>query len=109
MRNIQLRAINKSSPADVHAQCKAFRTIFYRTFGQTAPDYITNERHSLSRAFTFPTDPRVDRIVANFMSSALFFDLRILVHAAQDPVNPENLTHDALFAVVDKAIASLPD
>lgn len=67
---------------------------------QTAPDYVTNERHSLSRALTFPTDPRVDRIVANFMSSsvcALFFDLRILVHVAQDPVKPENLTHDALF------------
>ena len=43
---------------------------------------------------TFPTDPKVDRIVANFLNNslALFFDLQILVHvnAAQAPgVNPE--------------------
>jgi len=29
-------------------------------------------------------------------------------HAAQAPFNPENLTHIALLAVVEKAIASLP-
>ena len=111
MRNVQLRAINKAAPADVHAQCKAFRTIFRRAFGPATPDDIANERHSGSRALTFPTDHKVDRIVANFMSSPLselFFDLQILIHAAQAPVNPENLTHDALLVVVDKAIALLP-
>ena len=111
MRNVQLRAINKAAPADVHAQCKAFRTIFRRAFGRATPDDIANERHSGSRALTFPTDHKVDRIVASFMSSPLselFFDLQILIHAAQAPVNPENLTHDALLVVVDKAIALLP-
>ena len=39
--------------------------------------------------------------------SELFFDLQILIHAAQAPVNPEILTHDALV-VVDKVIALLP-
>ncbi|KAF8804615.1 hypothetical protein BYT27DRAFT_6693416 [Phlegmacium glaucopus] len=108
MRNVQLRAINKSAPADVHAQCKAFRTIFRQAFRQATPDDI--ERQSGSRVLTFPTDPKVDRIVTNFMSSPLyelFFDLQILVHAAQAPVDPANLTHDAFLAVVDRTIALL--
>ena len=111
MRNVQLRAINKTAPDDVHAECKAFRTIFRRAFGRETLDDIANERQSGSRALTFPADPKVGRIIANFMSSplcGLFFDLQILVHAAQAPANPEILTHDALLAVVDKAITSLP-
>lgn len=66
-------------------------------------------RHG-ARALTFPTDRKVDRVVANFTNNPLcelFIDLQILVHAAQAPVNLANLTHEALFAVVDKAIASL--
>ena len=72
---------------------------------------IVNERQSWVRALTFPTNLEVDRIIANFMSSPLcenFFDLQILIQAAQVPVSPVNLTHEALFAVVNKAIASLP-
>lgn len=85
MRNVQLRAINKAAQADGHAQCKAFHTIFRRAFGGATPDDIADERQSGSRSLTFPTDPKVDRIVANFMSSPLselFFDLQILVRAA---------------------------
>lgn len=88
MCNVQLRAINKAAPADIHAQCKAFRTVFCRVFGRATPDDIADERQSGSRALTFPIDPKVDRIVTKFMSgplSELFFDLQILVHAAQAP------------------------
>jgi len=111
MCNVQLRAINKTAPDGVHAECKAFHTIFRRAFSRATLDDIANERQNGSRALAFPTDPKVGRIIANIMSSPLcelFFDLRILVHAAQAPFNPEILTHIALLAVVEKAIASLP-
>ena len=61
---------------------RLFDTIFHQAFGRTTPDDIANERHNWScAALTFPADPKVDRIVANFLSNslcALFLDLQIM-------------------------------
>ncbi|KAF8966888.1 hypothetical protein BDZ97DRAFT_585476 [Flammula alnicola] len=110
MRNLYHRAAKGTAPKEVGDQCKAFRFLFRRAFSQTTVDHIANERHSWSRGLIFPQDQRINAIITNFMSNALatlFETLQILVHRAGDPGDRTPLTHDALLAAVNDAIASL--
>ena len=92
------------------------KCMFFSVFiGSTARKLLQTDHHHLHTLdasngvttitlSTCPTD-----IKEKSVNCKPFFDIRILVHAAQAPFEPTNLTHDALFAVVDKAIASLPE
>ncbi|KDR72581.1 hypothetical protein GALMADRAFT_1343166 [Galerina marginata CBS 339.88] len=110
MRSLLLRAGRRSAPQDAQAQCKEFRKIFARAFGQTTPRFIAIERTALAFTLKFPSLSDIDRIIARFMSDALvalFIDFQILLQYAEAIVNPTPLTHDAVLGAVDKAIASL--
>ena len=112
MRNLYLRASQRSAPKEVRDQCHAFRYLLRQTFGQTITKAIALQRQSGSYGLTFPGDPEVNQIIMNFMSNALvslFKDIEGLIYRAMDPfTNTNPLTHDALLSVICHRLESLP-
>jgi hypothetical protein len=110
MRNLYHRASQRSTSKEIRDQRIAFRDLFSQAFGQTTPENIAGQRHSLASCLRFPESGRVNEIISGFMTGALislFKGLRGLIHRATDPFNPTSLTHDALLGVIDSGINSL--
>lgn len=108
MRRLYLLAFRHKEPA-VRAQRKNFRKIFSGAFSQTSPDQIALARVWISPALHFPLNGTVASIIENLMNQTLidvFEALRRLVQTAQADVE-NNLTHELLLEVVNKAIESL--
>lgn len=110
MRKLYHRAFERSASKEVQNERFAFRNLFSQAFGQTTPENIAGQRHSVSPCLLFPTKRSVNNIVSSFMSDtliSLFKDLQGLIHHSIDPFNPTSLLHDSLLEVINNTIDRL--
>src|ERR1700678_4434413 len=71
MWNLYHRAYEQSVSKEVQNERFALRNLFSQAFGQTTPENIAGQRHSVSPCLLFPTKRSVNNIVSSFMSDAL--------------------------------------
>lgn len=108
MRSLYVRAFQLKAVA-VRDERKAFQKVFAGAFGKTSPDDIALARVWISPALRFPINTAIANIIENLMSKTLvdvFEDLRNLVQTTQANLG-NDLTHEHLLQVINRAIASL--